>query len=196
MFSKLRGSGPVEWIIAGLGNPGDKYLYTRHNTGFLAIDYISQKLGVKIKKSKFKSLCAFTKIGDRRVLLLKPQTFMNSSGEAIREAAAFYKIPAERVLVIYDDTSLPAGKLRIRAHGSDAGHNGLKSIIYQLSKDTFPRIKIGIGEKPSAYDLADYVLGKLTKDEQKMIFDCFEDVYNAAELITDGKIEQAMNQYN
>lgn len=190
-------SGPVKWIIAGLGNPGDKYFKTRHNAGFLAIDYISQKLQVNINKLKFKALCGDAVIGDNRVLLLKPQTFMNLSGEAIQEAAAFYKIPSERILIIFDDTSLPVGKLRIRPSGSDGGHNGIKSIILNLNKNTFPRIKIGIGQKPHPdYDLADYVIGEFSKDEQKIIFDCFESVYKSCELIVEGKIQQAMNQFN
>lgn len=188
---------PVSHIIVGLGNPGDKYKYTRHNAGFLALSYISQKANADITKSKFKALYNECVIGGKRVLLLLPQTFMNLSGEAVRAAMDFYKIPVENVLVIFDDISLACGKLRIRKSGSAGGHNGLKSIIEHTGSDAFPRIKIGVGEKPHPeMDLADWVLSTFTKDEQEVLFKKFENVYNAAELIVKGDITGAMNNYN
>lgn len=190
-------SEPVSHIIVGLGNPGDKYRYTRHNAGFLAMSYISQKLNIDISKSKFKALCSECVIGGKRVLLMLPQTFMNLSGEAVRAAMDFYKIPIENVLVIFDDTCLACGKLRIRKSGSAGGHNGLKSIIEHAGSDAFPRIKIGVGEKPHPeMDLADWVLSTFTKDEQKALFDKFENVYKASELIVKDDITGAMNNYN
>lgn len=188
---------PVSHIIVGLGNPGDKYKYTRHNAGFLALSYISQKLNTDISKSKFKGLYTEVAMGGKRALLLLPQTFMNLSGEAVRAAMDFYKIPIENVLVIFDDVSLSCGKLRIRKSGSAGGHNGLKSIIEHAGSDAFPRIKIGVGEKPHPeMDLADWVLSSFTSDEQKTLFDKFENVYKAAELIVKGDITSAMNNYN
>lgn len=190
-------TGKVEWIVACLGNPGNKYQNTRHNAGFLAADYISQKLNIKIDKLKYKSLCGDAMINGKRVLFLKPQTFMNLSGEAIIEAANFYKIPPKNILVIFDDVALDLGKLRIRQKGSDGGHNGIKSILSLLGSDDFPRIKIGVGGKPNAdYDLADWVLGQLTKEEQNTIFKVFENVYSVLELIIDDKLQEAMNKFN
>ena len=186
-----------EYIIAGLGNPGDKYTHTRHNAGFLAMDYIAQAEGAKINKLKFKSLCTTAFIAGKSVLLMKPQTFMNSSGEAIREAADFYKIPPEKIIMIFDDISLNPGMLRVKAKGTDGGHNGLKSIIPHINSSNFPRVKIGIGAKPHPeMDLADWVLGKFTDDEKKLIFDCLSGAYESAKLILDGKIEDAMAKHN
>jgi PTH1 family peptidyl-tRNA hydrolase len=168
-------AGSVEYIIAGLGNPGREYENTRHN----------------------KSLYADTVLNGRRVLLLKPQTFMNSSGEAVRDAAAFYKVPLEKVIIIYDDVSLPVGKLRIRTKGTDGGHNGIKSIIYLTGKDIFPRIKIGVGQKPSPeYDLASWVLSEFPKSELEPIEAAIKKTYEAMNLIVEGKAEEAMNRYN
>lgn len=190
-------SEPVSHIIVGLGNPGDKYKYTRHNAGFLALSYISQKLNADITKSKFKALYTEVTIGGKRALLLLPQTFMNLSGEAVRAAMDFYKIPIENVLVIFDDVSLACGKLRIRKSGSAGGHNGLKSIIEHTGSDAFPRIKIGVGEKPHPeMDLADWVLSSFSADEQKVLFEKLDNVYKAAELIVKGDIASAMNNYN
>lgn len=190
-------SEPVSHIIAGLGNPGDKYKYTRHNAGFLALSYMSQKLNVDITKSKFKALYTECVIGGKRVILMLPQTFMNLSGEAVRAAMDFYKIPIENVLVVFDDISLACGKLRIRKSGSAGGHNGLKSIIEHAGSDAFPRIKIGVGEKPHPeMDLADWVLSSFSQDEQKVLFDKFENVFKASELIVKGDITSAMNNYN
>ncbi len=188
---------PVEFMVVGLGNPGDKYTYTRHNAGFLALSYISQKLGFDISKSKFKALVAESMLGTHRTLFMLPQTFMNLSGEAVRAAMDFYKLTPDKVLIIYDDTSLACGKLRIRQKGSAGGHNGMKSIIEHLGTDEFARIKIGVGAKPHPeMDLADWVLSTFTKDEQTAIFDRFEDVKNAAALIADGKFTEAMNKFN
>lgn len=190
-------SEPVSFIIVGLGNYGDKYVNTRHNAGFLALSYMSQKLNVDITKSKFKALYTECTVGGKRALLMLPQTYMNNSGEAVRAAMDFYKIPIENVLVIYDDISLACGKLRIRKNGSAGGHNGIKSIIEHTGSDAFPRIKIGVGEKPHPeMDLADWVLSNFTKDEQKVLFDKFENVLQASILIVGGDITQAMNKYN
>ncbi|MGI5965759.1 MULTISPECIES: aminoacyl-tRNA hydrolase [Anaerotruncus] len=190
-------TGPVEFLVVGLGNPGAKYEATRHNAGFMAVDCLAEKLGVKIDRLKFKSLTADAMIGAHRVLLMKPSTFMNNSGEAVREAARFYKIPAERVLVLFDDVSLEPGRMRIRRQGSDGGHNGIKSIIYLLEKDTFPRIKIGVGKKPHPeYDLADWVLGKFPKELSDTLDKTFEAAAEAAMLIVEGKTDLAMNRFN
>ena len=150
LFSKKADvpAGPVDFLIVGLGNPGKEYDNTRHNAGFMAVDRIAGELGVKIDRLKFKSLCGDGMLAGHRVLLMKPSTFMNLSGQAVQEAAAFYKIPMERVLVFLDDISLEPGHVRIRRKGTDGGHNGLKNIIYLTGSDQFPRVKIGVGAKP------------------------------------------------
>ncbi|MBP5245449.1 MAG: aminoacyl-tRNA hydrolase [Clostridiales bacterium] len=201
LFKKIESNKDAEskisFVIAGLGNYGEKYRNTRHNAGFLALSYMAQKLGAQINRSKFKSLCADCMLGDKRVLLLLPQTYMNNSGEAVREALSYYKLTTENLLVIYDDVSLPLGKIRVRTKGSDGGHNGIKSIIYQTGSDVFPRIKIGIGENPRPEDdLADWVLSYFTKEEQQTLFDRFEDVLGASRLIVSGNAYEAMNKYN
>ena len=190
----VRVDGKIKYIIAGLGNPGGKYVYTRHNAGFLALDYISQKYGFKINKIKFKSL--YAKYGQS--VFLKPQTYMNNSGESVSEAMRFYKIPPENILVISDDAGLPAGKLRIRKNGSDGGQKGLRSIINHLSTEGFPRIKIGVGEKPHAdYDMADWVLSEFSKEEQQIMFETFAKVYECADMfIKDEPVEKIQNKYN
>ena len=190
-------AGNLTHLVVGLGNPGDKYTFTRHNTGFMALDFIAEKCGVRVDRVRFKSLCADARIGEHRVLLMKPQTFMNLSGEAVREAADFYKIPPENILVLFDDINFDVGVMRIRRNGSDGGHNGIKSIIYQLNSDAFPRVKIGVGKKPSPdYDLADYVLGTYSDADQKTRFSMFSRVYDGVELILSGQIDKAMNLYN
>ena len=190
-------SGKPEYIIAGLGNPGKEYEETRHNAGFLAIDHIAEKLGVKVNRAKYDALIAEAKIGEKTVLLMKPQTYMNSSGTSISAAADFYKIPAENVIVLCDDITQKPGKIRIRKSGSAGGHNGLKSIIQWLGTDKFPRVRIGVGEKPNPeYDLADWVLGKFSKDDRVLVNSCYENAYNAIELIVNGDIEKAMCAYN
>lgn len=196
-IEKKADSTPVSFIIAGLGNPGAQYEKTRHNVGFVAIDYIADKLGVRIDRAKFHSLTAEAKIGEVRVLLMKPETFMNNSGVAIGEAASFYKIPPERVLVLHDEVSFDPGMLRIRRKGSAGGHNGLKSIIAHLSSEDFPRVKIGVGKKPTPeYDLADWVLGKLPKADSELIDSKRESILDAARLIAVGKIDDAMQRYS
>lgn len=196
-IEKKADTTPVSFIIAGLGNPGQQYQKTRHNVGFVAVDYIAAKLGVKIDRAKFHSLVAEAKIGEVRVLLMKPETFMNNSGVAIGEAAAFYKIPAERVLVLHDEISFDPGLMRIRRKGSAGGHNGLKSIIAHLASEEFPRVKIGVGQKPSPdYDLADWVLGKFPKEHSDKIDARLDDIYAAAQLIARGDIDGAMQRYS
>ena len=201
MFKKLnpfyKASGPVEFVVAGLGNPGREYENTRHNMGFWAVDLLARELGFECKKLKFKSLCGDCMAEGKRVLFLKPSTFMNKSGEAVRDALAFYKIPPQRLLVISDDAALPLGKLRIRKKGSDGGQKGLRSIIYLLGDDEFPRIRVGIGAKAHPdMELADWVLGRVTKDEEKALTPVFADVITATKLIIAGKTDEAMNRFN
>lgn len=190
-------TGPVEFIIAGLGNIGTEYENTRHNAGFMAADALAKKHKADIKRLKFKSLCGDIEIGGKRCLLMKPSTFMNKSGEAITEAMSFYKIPPERVIIMYDDISLEPGNIRIRRKGSDGGHNGMKNIIYLSGKDTFPRIKIGVGKKPHPqYNLADWVLSRFNKDELEALQGALEKAVSSAELIVEGETDKAMNLYN
>lgn len=189
--------GAVEFIIVGLGNPGREYESTRHNAGFLAVDNLADRLGVKVDRLKFKSLCGDAMIGEHRVLLMKPSTFMNNSGEAVREAMRFYKLTADHLLVLFDDVSLDVGRLRIRRQGSDGGHNGIKSIIYLIGADDFPRVKIGVGKKPHPdYDLVVWVLGKFQKADGELLDKVFDTAAEAAVLIVSGEIETAMNRYN
>lgn len=184
-------------MIVGLGNPGAKYENTRHNIGFMAMERICRKYSVKCDKLKFKSLCTDVMINGKRTLLLMPSTFMNLSGEAVTEAMQFYKIPSENVLVLYDDISLDIGKMRIRRKGSHGGHNGMKNIIYLSGKDDFPRIKLGVGQKPHPdYDLADWVLSRFTAQDLKELDTVLENAVKAAELIVAGNTEQAMNKFN
>ncbi len=190
-------SGPPEYIIVGLGNPGKKYELTRHNAGFLFADLLADKQNEKINKIQFKSVICTVELGGCRCLLMKPQTMMNNSGEAVRQAAAFYKIPPEKIIVVFDDISLPCGKLRIRRKGSAGGHNGIKSIIYHLNSDNFPRIKLGVGEKPHPdYDLADWVLSNFKKDEIPLLRQAAENACDAAELMIKGDTDGAMSKFN
>ena len=187
----------ITYIVAGLGNIGKQYEKTRHNAGFLAIDYIAAKHGAKIDRVKFHSTVAEATVGGKRVLLMKPTTLMNNSGVAIGEAAAFYKIPPENVIVLHDEISFDAGIIRIRRKGSAGGHNGLKSIIAHLSSENFPRVKIGVGMKPTPeYDLADWVLGKFPEADLKAMSDRFADISGAVEDIVGGNIDAAMNKYS
>ncbi len=189
--------GKPEYLIVGLGNPGREYAETRHNAGFLAIDALALKCGVRIDRAKYDSLCAETSFGGKNVLLMKPQTYMNLSGTAVSQAAKFYKIPAERILVLCDDITQKPGKIRIRKSGSAGGHNGLKSIIGWVGSDKFPRIRIGVGEKPTPeYDLADWVTGKLSEEDKKAMSARFGDVCSAAELVLSGDFDRAMCLYN
>ena len=174
-------SQPIEWIVVGLGNPGAKSDNTRHNAGFRALEGYCARSGQKIDRMKFKALAGEGMLGGKRVLFLKPQTFMNLSGEAVRDAASFYKIPPERVIVLSDDVSLDVGTLRVRPKGSAGGQNGLKNIIYHLGSEDFPRVKIGVGKKPRPdYDLAAWVLGRFPEEDQKAIDKACEDAVSAA----------------
>ncbi|MEG2079974.1 MAG: aminoacyl-tRNA hydrolase [Oscillospiraceae bacterium] len=189
--------GTPEFIVAGLGNPDRKYALTRHNSGFLCVDMLSEKYNFKVNRIKFKSLIADTVIEGHRCIVMKPQTYMNNSGEAIREAADFYKIPPQNIIIIFDDISLDIGLLRIKRKGSDGGHNGIKSIIYHLSNDVFPRIKIGVGEKPHPdYDLAAWVLTEFKGNEITELKKALENACLAVPLMLSGNVDEAMNKYN
>ncbi len=192
-FSK----GGAEWIVAFLGNPGLKYNGTRHNAGFMAADAMEKKLGVRINKMRFKALTQTVDIGSHKVLLMKPQTYMNLSGDAIAQAAKFYKVPPERVMVVSDETALPIGKLRIRRGGSTGGHNGLKSIIARLGTDQFPRIRLGVGAPPHPdYDMADWVLAAFKgQDAADMEAVAEKAACAVACYITEGA-DKAMNKFN
>lgn len=188
---------PISYLVAGLGNPGEKYELTRHNAGFLCADYLYARFGGERWKLRFKALCSECETGEGRILLLKPQTFMNASGEAIAEAMRFYKLPPEKLIVICDDVNFPCGAMRIRPNGSDAGQRGVRSTILALGSDAFPRIRLGVGEKPDpAYDLADWVLSRFGEEEKKAIYSCFEDSAEAIRLIQKGEIETAMSRCN
>ena len=190
-------SGAYDYIIAGLGNPGAKYEMTRHNAGFLAIDMLAMKQNKEIKRLKFHALTCDAEIEGKKCLLMKPQTFMNNSGEAIGEAAKFYKIPPQNIIVFSDDISLDVGRTRIRRKGSDGGHNGIKSIISCIGSQNFPRVKIGCGKKPHPdYDLAAWVLSEYKKDEAPELKKALDNACCAVELILDGKTDEAMNKYN
>lgn len=202
LFKQIRGSDdtpktPVTWLVAGLGNPDRQYRDTRHNAGFGFIDCCAEKYAVRVDRERFHALTGEAGAAGVRFLFMKPLTYMNNSGIAIREAADFYKIPPERILVVFDDISLPPGKLRIRRSGSAGGHNGVKSILYHLQSDAFPRIKLGVGEKPHPeMDLADWVLSRLTKEEGQLLASAAERAMDAMELILGGDIEKAMCLYN
>ncbi len=185
------------FIIAGLGNPSDEYAGTRHNAGFDVIDAIADKYNISVTERKYRAFCGKGVIEGQKVLLLKPQTYMNLSGESLRGAMDFYKIdPETELLVVFDDISLDIGQLRIRKKGSAGGHNGVKSIISHLGTNVFQRIKVGVGEKPKEYDLADYVLGHFSKEEKKLMKDGYKNAVEAVELILRGELEAAMNQFN
>ncbi len=188
----------VEWLVVGLGNPGEKYAKTRHNMGFLTLDLLAEKEKLRIDRLKFKAVTAQVTFGGARCLLMKPQTFMNLSGEAVREAAQFYKIPPEKVLVIYDDVSIPVGKIRVRPSGSAGGHNGIKNIIAHLGTDRFPRVKVGVGAPGQEDDMIDWVIGNPSQAERKVLQDSFEQAIGAAECIiqNDGDCQKAMNLFN
>ena len=184
------------YIIAGLGNPSREYEKTRHNAGFDAVDILADKLGVRIEERKHRALCAKGIIGGERVLLMKPQTFMNLSGESIRDAADFYKVDPEHIIIMYDDISLEVGQLRIRTKGSAGGHNGIKNIIAHLGTQEFPRIKIGVGGKPPRMDLADYVLSRFPAEERKIMETAFRDAAEAAGVLIAEGPDAAMNRFN
>ena len=186
----------VEWLIAGLGNPGRKYEHTRHNMGFLTVELLAEETGVKLNKVKFKSAYNLMEFAGARCLVMKPQTYMNLSGEAVREAAQFYKIPPERILVIYDDVSLPVGKLRVRPEGSAGGHNGIKNIIAHLGTQAFPRIKIGAGAPGEGGDMIDWVIGVPSQKEREILLDSFRRAIRAAECVIEHGCGKAMNDLN
>lgn len=185
------------YIIVGLGNPGREYQNTRHNIGFQVIDAIAEKNNISVKEKKYKALIGKGLVAGQKVLLVKPQTYMNLSGESVREVIDYYKIDEkEELIVISDDISLDVGQIRIRKKGSAGGHNGLKNIILHLGHDQFERIKMGVGEKPQGYDLADYVLGHFTQLEQKILQDSIARASQAVETIMTDGVDQAMNRYN
>lgn len=184
------------YIIAGLGNPGAEYENTRHNVGFHVIDCLAEQNGASVTEKKHKALCGKAVIGGEKVLLLKPQTFMNSSGESLRDAADFYKVAPDHIIVISDDVDLPQGQLRVRLHGSAGGHNGLKSIIAQLGSDGFRRVRVGIGGKPEGWDLADWVLGKLKGHDAEVMEEAYRNAAAAVTCILTEGGDAAMNQFN
>lgn len=196
MFFRREPAG-VTWLVVFLGNPGAKYAGTRHNVGFMTADVIEKNTGVKINKLKFNALTATAELGGEKVFLMKPQTFMNLSGTAVRQAAAFYKVPLEKILVLSDDVSLPVGKIRIRRSGSAGGHNGLKDIIAKCGGDGFPRIKIGVGSPPHPdYDMADWVLSTFRNQDAVDIAEATKNAAAAIEELIQNGIDSAMNRYN
>lgn len=186
----------VMYIIAGLGNPTREYEKTRHNVGFEVIDVLADMLGTTVEEKKFKGCYGRGIIGGEKVLLLKPQTFMNLSGESIRAASDFYKVDHEHIIIIYDDISLDVGQLRIRKKGSAGGHNGIKNIIAHLGTQEFPRIKVGVGDKPKKMDLADYVLSRFSKEDRAAMEDAFKEAAKAVEVMITEGMDTAMNQFN
>ena len=194
---QFNNNSKYDYIIVGLGNPGAKYEMTRHNAGFLAIDLLAIEEGFDVKRLKHHSLVAETTISGKKCLVMKPQTMMNNSGEAVGEASKFYKIPPERIIVLYDDISLDVGKTRIRRKGSAGGHNGIKSIIAHLGSEDFPRVKIGVGKKPNPkYDLVSWVLGRFPKELEGDLKSALENTANAVRLLVNDNIDEAMNRYN
>ena len=195
MFFKSKNNSD-RWLIVGLGNPESRYDNTRHNIGFAALDYMAERLGVSFNKKKFNSIYLDTVWGDNKVLMVKPLTYMNNSGEAVAEFASFFKIPPEKIIVVFDDVSLDVGKIRIRRKGSAGGHNGIKSIIALLGSEDFPRVKIGVGAKPHKdYDLANWVLSKFPKEDEEGIKKAVDNTYKATSLILKNQIDNAMNRY-
>ena len=192
----MKSSG-VNWLIVGLGNPGKKYENTRHNVGFCSVRYIADQLKVKINRSKFHSLTATCCIENEKCLLMLPQTFMNESGIAVEEAASYYKISPDHIIVIFDDIALNPGTIRVKTKGSSGGHNGLKSIQGMLDSEDYQRVKIGTGDRTDKEsDLADWVLGQLTDSEKKLLTDRYEDIFSSVKLMVSGNTEKAMNQFN
>lgn len=194
---QFNNSSKYDYIIVGLGNPGAKYEMTRHNAGFLAIDLLAIEEGFDVKRLKHHSLVADATVNGKKCLVMKPQTMMNNSGEAVGEASKFYKIPPERIIVLYDDISLDVGKTRIRRKGSAGGHNGIKSIIAHLGSEEFPRVKIGVGKKPTPeYDLVSWVLGRFPRELEGDLKSALENTANAVRLLVNDNIDEAMNRYN
>ena len=190
-------TAPITHIVVGLGNPGAKYANTRHNAGFMMLDHLSSKLGVKVDRAKFEALVGEATVAGKRVLLMKPQTFMNNSGKAVSEAVKFYKIPPENVIVISDDVNLDVGRLRVRASGSAGGQKGLNDIIVQMGSDKIPRIRIGVGKKPHPdYDMADWVLGAFPEADKKVLDEVFVRACNGLEKLLAGDVDGAMQICN
>ena len=201
IFDKLKKeektTAPISFLIVGLGNPGAKYEKTRHNVGFIAVDDIANRLGVKIDRAKYHALITEVVIDGKRGIIMKPETYMNNSGIAVAEAARFYNIPPEMVIVLHDEISFDPGLFRIRRKGSAGGHNGLKSIIEHLGSQDFPRLKLGVGQKPHPeYDRADWVLGRLPDADMKKFTDRLSDVYESVRLIIAGNIDGAMSKFS
>ena len=193
----LKKTGPIQWLLVCLGNPGKQYENTRHNIGFMAADLLAEREGVKLNKLRCRALTGEMTLGGARVLVIKPQTYMNLSGEAVKLAGGFYKIPPEHVLVISDDVSLPLGKLRIRASGSAGGHNGLKNIISHLGTDAFPRIKVGVGAPAHPeHEMVDWVIGNFSGEEKKVVRQALEKVIEAVECVVEKGVGEAQNRYN
>ena len=192
-----RNSGGISWIVVGLGNPGSQYASTRHNMGFLTVDKLAEVQKFSFNKLRFKAWTGTFSCGGEKVLVMKPQTYMNLSGEAVGEAVRFFKVPADHVLVISDDISLPVGKLRIRPSGSAGGHNGLKNIIAHLGTDQFPRIKVGVGvPQQQGYDTVDYVIGKPNKEEQALLIPALDKAVAAIPYLIENGVQNAMNEFN
>ena len=192
-----RSAGGASWLLVCLGNPGDQYENTRHNVGFMVADQLGERYGLPIQRLKFKALTNIFPISGEKVLVMKPVTYMNLSGEAVRQAADFYKVPPDHVLVVSDDTALAVGRLRVRRGGSAGGHNGLKSIIQHLGTDQFPRLRVGVGEKPHPdYDLADWVLGRFAGEDKKAIDAAVKRAADGVECILKDGLEQGMNRFN
>lgn len=193
----MKSNANENWLIVGLGNPGREYEKTRHNCGFRAIDILADQLGVKIDKLKFQGLYAQVSYGSGKLFLLKPQTFMNLSGRSVLQLSAYFHIPPQRIIVLFDDISLEPGRLRLRPNGSAGGHNGIKSIIQELGSQEFPRVKIGVGAKPNPnYDLADWVLSTFTANEEKALTPALENAAKAALAIIDHGVPEAANRFN
>jgi len=191
------GRNKETWLIVGLGNPGKEYAHTRHNCGFRAIDILAEKLGCKIDKLKFQGLYTQTSYNGCKLILLKPQTYMNLSGRSVLQISAYFNIPPERIIIMFDDISLAPGRLRVRSDGSAGGHNGIKSIISELGSQDFPRVKIGVGAKPSPdRDLADWVLSGFSANEEKELAGALKNAGDAALAIIDKGVQQAANRYN
>lgn len=193
----LKKTGGVDWLVVCLGNPGDRYDNTRHNAGFLVADELADRLNVPIQRLKFKALTNLVELNGQRVLLMKPVTFMNLSGESVGEAAAFYKVPPDHILVVSDEVALPPGKIRVRKNGSAGGHNGLKNIIAHLGTEEFPRVRVGVGQKPHPdYDMADWVLGKLQGEDKKAVDEAVKKAADAVTCLVKEGPDRAMNRYN
>ena len=192
-----KSSAGCSWLIAGLGNPGSRYAHTRHNVGFETLDLLAENLHVPVERIRFRALTGMGEINGEKILLMKPQTFMNLSGQAIRQAADFYKLPPDHILALFDDISLDPGRIRLRAGGSAGGHNGAKSIIQELGSQDFPRIRIGVGAKPHPdYDLADWVLSRLQGEDEKLVQDAMQRAAAAACMVVESGIEKAAGRYN